>query len=593
MNRLRAYTDVLFEASFEVCNKVGGIYTVLASKAALMKEYYGRYIAVGPYFEGKARLEFRESEPPADLVAVFADLKKEGITAHFGVWQVKGEPNAILIEFGGLLPHKNDIKRELWEIARVDSLNAGWEFEEPMLWSWAVGMLVEKFAAQSQAKVVAHFHEWLAGFGLLYLRSRQAKVGTVFTTHATMLGRALAGSGRDLYGELESLNPDEAAYRCGVQDKYTAERAAAKAAHVFTTVSEITGMEAAKVLGRRPDILVLNGLDMERFPTIEEISIKHISCRDRIREYLVYHFFPYYNLDLEHTLIYFTLCRYEYKNKGLDLFIESLGKLNEILRGDPLKRSVAVFFWVPMGVKGVKTELLLSKNIYRHIKSNIHSHAEEILNNLVMRFMGRNTKIDETLFSQQFLHDLQAGIVQFKRQGNPLILTHDVENERNDAIVSNLVRVGLDNKPDDPVKVIVYPVYLDGNDSLLNLSYYDAMAGCHLGIFPSYYEPWGYTPLESAAMGVPAITSDLAGFGRFVINKVADLNPGMFILRRLNKDWNQQVEALTGILYEFARLTYPVRVQNKIRAREIADMADWKDLITNYIEAHNLAVRTI
>ena len=302
MNRLKAATEILFEVSFEVCNKVGGIYTVLASKAALMKDYYHRYIAVGPYYENKARLEFREEAPPADLAAVFADLRKDGIVAHWGTWGVKGEPNAILLEFLGLMPRKDAIKRELWEIARVDSLKAGWDFEEPMLWSWAAGMLIERFAAQSPTKVAAHFHEWLAGFGLIYLRSRQAKVATVFTTHATMLGRAIAGSGIDLYSELESMNPDEAAYRCGVQDKFTAERAAAKAAHVFTTVSEITGMEAAKVLGRRPDILVLNGLDMEKFPTIEETSIKHVASRDRIREYLTYHFFPYYNLDLERTL---------------------------------------------------------------------------------------------------------------------------------------------------------------------------------------------------------------------------------------------------------------------------------------------------
>ena len=589
---INANAEMLFEASWEICNKVGGIYTVLMSKAALMREFYEDYFMIGPYFEKKAQVIFEEKKPPILFKKIFETLNKEGITCHFGVWQIKGEPNVILIESNGAIGKKDELKKSLWNDYKIDSLKSGWEFEEPMLWSYCVARLLQEISkANPSKKIVGHFHEWLAGFGLLWLKKWDANIKTVFTTHATMLGRSIAGSGSDLYSMIDKMNPEEEAHRYNVYDKFQTERASAHTTDVFTTVSEITGMEAEKILGRKPDVLVLNGLDMDKFPNIEEVSIKHVTSRERIREFLTYYFFPYYSFNMEHNISFFILGRYEFKNKGLDVMIRALAKLNDKLKSEKSNRTVTVFFWIPMNAKGMKVELLENKNYYKHIRSFVEWNSKKILQKIISDFITlKNPVKSNSFFTKEFLTDMQKDILQFKRVGNPLMVTNYIENEQNDAIVKNLLDTGLDNKPDDCVKVIVYPVYLDGNDGMLNLSYYEAIAGCHLGIFPSYYEPWGYTPLETAAMGVPSITTDLAGFGRFIAPQKREGDKGIFILPRLGKTENEVIDELHNIMYRFAKLDHSERVENKMLAKQLSMLADWKHLVKNYIRAHNMAI---
>ena len=291
---IKANADILFEVSWEVCNKVGGIYTVVKSKVALMQKYYKNYIIIGPYVEAKARTDFEELPQPEEIKSIFDILEKEGITCYYGKWTLKEEPTSILIDFSKLVEKKDEIKKELWENFKIDSLSAQWDFDEPIIWCKAVARFLEEYANNNKSKIAAHFHEWMAGSALLHLKKAKAKIATVFTTHATMLGRAIAGSGQDLYGMLDNMNPEEKAYESGVQDKFTTERACAQNTDIFTTVSEITGLEAEKILGRKPEVLVLNGLDTSQFPTVEEFSVKHVTCRKKIREFLTYHFFPYY-----------------------------------------------------------------------------------------------------------------------------------------------------------------------------------------------------------------------------------------------------------------------------------------------------------
>jgi len=387
------------------------------------------------------------------------------------------------------------------------------------------------------------------------------------------------------------LDPEKEAYELNVQDKFHVERACAQNAQVFTTVSEITAIEAEKILGRKADVLVLNGLDVEKFPTTEETSIKHVTCREKIREHLTYHFFPHYTFDLTHNLIFFVFGRYEFKNKGLDILIKALAILNTRLKTEKRNRTIAVFFWIPQQTHSVKIELLENKNYYRHIKNFVEWNSPHILKRIVEDFVSQRDLSSETLFSKEFLIELKKDILKFKRQGNPLILTHEINNENNDPIITALKAEGLDNKEEDKVKAILYPVYLTGNDSLINLSYYDAMAGGHLGIFPSYYEPWGYTPLETSAIGVPAITTDLAGFGRFIEKERGNVEGGIFVLKRYQQKEDLIVADLADIMYKFAMLSHNDRVRNKIMAKNLSNLADWQGLIKNYVLAHNLALK--
>ncbi len=584
----------LFESSWETCNKVGGIYTVIKSKAALMTAAYPNYFLIGPYFEDHARMELEKKEPPQFMKRAFDRIAAQGIVCHFGTWQVKGEPNAILIDSRALLSQKDAIKTTLWEHYRVESLFSHWDFEEPMIWSWAVGMLLEAVVAELPGeKVVAHFHEWLAGIACLYTDLKRLPIATVFTTHATMLGRALCGSGRDLYAELDTLNPYEEAKRVGVMDKFTTERACAHTAKAFTTVSEITGMEAEKILGKKPDVLVLNGLDLSKFPTFEEASIRHIANRDRMREFLTYYFFPYYHFDLDHNLIFSLFGRYEFRNKGIDLFIKALGELNRMLRDHAAERTVTAFFFVPAGISSVNTEVLTNKIFYRHIKDYVMRNADQIDRMIISNLVSDKPLANEDLFSKEFLSNNKKHIMMFHRKGLPPLSTHNLTEGNSDQIISAFRREGLLNRAEDPVKVVFYPVYLNGVDGLLDMDYYNVISGSHLGVFPSYYEPWGYTPLESAALGVPAVTTDLAGFGRFIQKDPRVNHAGLFVLQRYEHDDAEVAGKFATLLFNFARLSRPERAKHKIEAMQLSELADWKELVYNYYEAHNLALSRV
>jgi glycogen(starch) synthase len=591
MEEIKGEADIVFEASWEVCNKVGGINTVLISKAALMMEYYSKYFLIGPYFKEKFDAEVIECGPPSEIGDAFTELREHNIICHYGQWQIRGEPNVILVDFLGISKDKNAIKGILWEKFRIDSLFAQWEFEEPMLWSWAVGMLIKAIAKRMpNKKIVSHFHEWLAGFGLLYLKQTNTSIRTIFTTHATILGRSIAEQGRDLYGLLNTIQPENEARACNIMDKFTVERACAEHTDIFTTVSEITGLEAEKILNRTPEVLVLNGLSLDKFPTIEETSIRHVTNLATMKEFLTYHFFPYYTFNLDHTLIFFIFARYEFKNKGLDIFINALEQMNAKLKEEKSDRTICVFFWIPNKTFGIKKELLENKNVYRQIKHYVDLKATDILKTISEGMLARDENMKDKILTKEFIMDIKKELATFRRVGNPSILTHNIINEENDLLKNKLLQAGLDNKEDDRVKVILYPVYLDGNDGLLNLQYYDGISGCHLGVFPSYYEPWGYTPLEAAAMGVSSVTTDLTGFGRFIESKQIGMHPGIFILQRYQRSAEESTADLAKIFLEFSKLDHVQRVHNKISAKNLSDMADWKHLVKNYIIAHNMAL---
>jgi glycogen(starch) synthase len=588
--------DYLFEVSWEVCNKVGGIYTVLSSKAEQAMQHYTNYCLIGPYIAHNARIEFTQQQAPELFSKVFDALAREGIKCHYGVWEeVKGKPRVILIDFSGMADKKNNIKSDYWNDYAIDSLRGYWDFEEPALWSYCAGRLISMLnSALNGAHVVAQFHEWLAAFGLLYLK-KHSKVATVFTTHATVLGRALSGNGVDLYHSLNTIDPIAEAYKNNIEAKHLTEKAAALNATVFTTVSEITAMEAEKFLGRRPEVLLYNGLDIEKFPSFEDISIKHRISRDKIREFLTYYFFPYYTFDIARNLIFYTIGRCEYHNKGYDILVKALGLLNQRLReqgtAPVANHSVSVFFWIPMEHQGVNINVLENKNYYMHIKDYVNINGPEILTRLTYDLISRKAHPEQGLLNDAFISNLKKDMIAFERQGNPPLSTHVMDESKN-ALLSALKDNGLLNRPTDPVKVIVEPVYIDGSDGFIDLTYYDAIIGCHLGLFPSYYEPWGYTPMESMALGVPALTTDLSGFGMFIKNHSLETD-GVYVLERFNKPEDALVKEFANMLYTFMQYTQEHRIDCKLNAKALASKADWKLFIEHYITAHNMALKKV
>lgn len=592
---MQAKADILFEVSWEVCNKVGGIYTVVKSKAAQMENYYSKsYFLIGPYFPKNALGEFSEGIVPDSFKQPFAELRSEGIICHCGRWQIEGQPNVILLDFESFKPRANDIKKELWEAYKIDSLRAGYDYTEPLVWGYAVGKLIERasFALKGK-KVVAHFHEWLSGAAILYLKKSRSRVGTVFTTHATTLGRTLSSAGVDIYGLWDRINPDDEIYRHGIESKHHLEKQSALNAGVFTTVSEITGMEAEHFLGRKPDLLVLNGLDIDKFPSFEELSIKHRVQRERLKEFLFSYFFPYYTFDMDETLFYFTASRYEFHDKGIDVFIRSLGKLNSRLKESSKDKTIVAFIWVPGHIRALKQELIESKTYFQDIKDSLDDQMAEIRSNIINCVVSGRKITHERLFGNEFLLELKNKLPRFRRKGTPPLSTHDLYDE-NDQVLKLLRESGLNNSESDRVKVIFYPIYLNGADGLSNLNYYEAIQASHLGVFPSYYEPWGYTPLETGAFGVASVTTDLAGFGRF-INSVQkeETKEGIYVIKRLGKSSNEVVEELFNIMLKFCNQSKNDRISNKISARKIASTADWKILAGNYIEAHNLSLERL
>lgn len=592
---MKTKAEVLFESSWEVCNKVGGIFTVLSSKSKQMQKHYdNRYFLIGPYFADISKTSFKEEPIPAQYKKICEELSYQGVICHFGKWLVEGDPNVILIDFSKYQQKINDIKKQFWDNFQVDSLNSAPDFNEPLVWSYTVGMLMEKIkTVHSQENIVLQAHEWLSGGAILYLKQNQIKLPTVFTTHATILGRTLAGNEIEIYNLLTRINPDQEARQYGIIAKHSLEKASAQNASVFTTVSQMTAKEAEHFLGRAVDIVLPNGLDMSEFPSFEEISQKHILYRNKLREFCLYYFAPYYDINFKESLFFFTASRYEFHNKGIDVFIKALQNLNEHMKSVNHKKTIITFFFVPTGVKEIKPEITDAREAFTDIKDLMLEHKNEIEENILHSIATEQPINQQTILGNNFTKKLERRVMKLrtKLNKNAPLSTHTLVNEQHDAILNAFREAGLENKKEDKVKVIFYPIYLSGADGLGDLDYYESIQAAHLGVFPSYYEPWGYTPLESAAWGVSAITSNLSGFGKYFYDTLKNIKmSGISIIDMENETTDEIISDLTNNLIRYVNYDRKDRIENKIQARKIAAMADWKNFSQYYIDAHNLSI---
>jgi len=584
---------LLFEIGWEVCWQLGGIYTVLRSKVPAMLQRWGeRYCLIGPYNPQTAGLEFEE-EPTEGVIRKALDrLRNQGLGCHYGRWMVPGRPRVILLDYRGRYPQLDVDKYLLWKDHGISTVAGDGEVNEVVAFGFSVA---EFFTALTQEfgpapPVIAHFHEWMAGVAVPRIAHLKLPVATLFTTHATLLGRYMASDDPEYYQHLPFINPDEAAGRYKIYPRFAIERAAAHAATVFTTVSEVTSFEAEKLLGRKPDLILPNGLNLHRFAALHEFQNLHREYKEAIHEFVIGHFFPCYSFDLDRTVYLFTSGRYEYRNKGMDLFIEALYHLNERLRPVSGRPTIVAFIITKTATRNINVGTLQSQSMF----DELHKTCEQIEQQMGRRlFRGavNGRIVSEGLLDEDDTVRLKQAIHAWRTGRQPPIVTHDLMDDANDAILRHLRHRGLFNAPDDPVKVVFHPEFLTATSPLISLEYEQFVRGCHLGVFPSYYEPWGYTPMECVALGLPAVTTDLSGFGAYVQRHVPEhQDRGIYVLNRRTRSFDQSVEELVGHLLNFVKLSRRQRIEMRNRVERLSEMFDWSVLIDCYNEAHDMAL---
>lgn len=533
--------DYIFETSWEICNKVGGIYTVISTKApGIQKELEDNYLLIGPdvWKETNSNPDFLEDKYLYRSWREHAEAS--GLRLRIGRWNIKSKPIVILVEFTQYFQIKDKIFATFWEKYQLDSISGQWDYVEPALFGYAAGRVIENFYEynlSSRERIIAHFHEWMAGTGVLYLNDKVPQIGCIFTTHATALGRAIAGNNLPLYEDMESYQPDSTARRFDIVSKFSLERAAAVYCDTFTTVSDITAKECAHFLGRPVDVVTPNGFDDAFVPSDSEFAVRREMARAKLMQVAR----AMFNTDLsDDAMLVINSGRYEFRNKGIDLFIEALAKLNNDAE---LKRPIVAFITVPANQSGVSKKLI------------------ERLNNADF-----NTPVEGRF------------------------LTHGLYNSENDSILSKAMSVGLTNKLTDKVKLIFVPSYLNGRDGIFNFNYYELLIGFDISVFPSYYEPWGYTPLESLAFHIPTITTTLAGFGLWIKEKNKVPQPGAWVVERTDSNSIQVVETIGEIMLEYSNYNQQQIEEAQKKAFKLSRIALWHELIDKYKESFALAL---
>ncbi len=612
--------DFVIEISSEAARKVGGIYTVLQSKSGKMVELFGdNYLLIGLYDPYVTKGDFFEEEPPAKFQRLFKEVEPLGIKCYYGRWVTGNDTKVILIDpsaFGerrvGNDKQINLIKYELWKNFGIDSLFMGWDFNRNVSWAYSAGIVVEKILQDDSLRgknCVVHCHEWISGAALLYLKKKNINAGLVFTTHATSLGRAKVASGEDLIKEVsEGLNSGrmvdvQDAYKFKIEGQHLLEKACAENCDVFTTVSDVIAKEAEYMFGRKSDVITPNAIDFNKLPSESEVRYIAQGSREEIQKLCYSIFLPYYKVNPRDSLFIYLSGRYEFYNKGIDLYIKALAKLDHLLRKENSQRDIFAFIFVPTNVSKVKEEICDNLLIINKITSllkmykkdvNLISNLREIVEKSVK--LAEGEKIDVSEYAQFFIdlpRDIQLEIVKLyrslkKTNEKPPIECFELSYP-NDQILNGLRSLGLDNSPQNKVKVVFYPTYLKPGDGLLHMEYWEVISAFDVGIFPSRYEPWGYTPVEAATMLNLAMTSDRAGFGRYILNNFGKRD-SIVVIPMVGKKEEEIVDFIANQVVKISKLEREKLEKLKVEARSIVESCDWEKQIQNYLKAYELSI---
>uniref|UniRef100_A0A8C5GVK5 Glycogen [starch] synthase n=1 Tax=Gouania willdenowi TaxID=441366 RepID=A0A8C5GVK5_GOUWI len=530
---------VLFEIAWEVANKVGGIYTVIQTKARLTAEEWGEnYFLVGPYVESNVRTQVELIEPTNPILKRTIDkMNSSGCKVYFGRWLIEGSPYVVLIDVAFTAWSLDRWKTELWDLCAIGVPWFDREANDAVLFGFLTAWLLGEFAAQSEdpPHIVAHFHEWLAGLGLVLCRERQLSIATIFTTHATLLGRYLCAGNVDFYNNLAKFNVDKEAGDRQIYHRYCLERAATHCAHVFTTVSQITAIEAEHLLKRKPDVITPNGLNVKKFQAVHEFQNLHAQSKNRIQEFVRGHFYGQLDFNMDKCLFLFIAGRYEFSNKGADLFLEALARLNYLLRVNHSDVTVIAFFIMPARTNNFNVETLKGQAVRKQLWDTAQTVKE--------RF---GKKLYESLLHGQ-LPDVSKML------------------DKEDFTIMKRA-----------IFIIFHPEFLSSTSPLLPMDYEEFVRGCHIGVFPSYYEPWGYTPAECTVMGIPSISTNLSGFGCFMEEHIADPSAyGIYILDRRYRGVDESCNQLTSYLFQFCKQSRRQRIIQRNRTERLSDLLDW------------------
>uniref|UniRef100_A0A7D6R712 Glycogen [starch] synthase n=1 Tax=Sinonovacula constricta TaxID=98310 RepID=A0A7D6R712_SINCO len=584
-----------FECAWEVANKVGGIYTVIKSKAQITTEELGdQYCLLGPYNESCVRTEVELLEPHSyEMREVLQEMRDHGIRVFFGRWLIDGYPKVVLFDIGSAAWKLDQYKQELWEKTNIGIPWHDTESNDAVIFGNLVAWFIQSFRNKLEGKpyVLAHFHEWLAGVALILLRMRKADVATIFTTHATLLGRYLCAGNADFYNNLSTFNLDKEAGDRQIYHRYCMERAACHTCHCFTTVSEITGVEAEHLLKRKADVILPNGLNVKKFSAIHEFQNLHAISKERIHDFVKGHFYGHYDFDLDKTLYFFSAGRYEFMNKGADMFIESLARLNHFLKAAGSEMTVIAFLIFPARTSNFNVESLRGQAIAKQLRDTV-SHVQNQIGKRIFEtaLRGKIPTGDDVLLQEDTVK-LKRCIFTAQRSSLPPICTHNVDGDAQDPILCALRRCQLFNNRHDRVKVVFHPEFLNSTNPLFGMDYEDFVRGCHLGVFPSYYEPWGYTPAECTVMGIPSMTSNLSGFGCFMKEHVADTKSyGIYIIDRRSQSVDDSSQQLAQYMFDFTCLSRRQRIIQRNRTERLSELLDWKNLGVYYRQARNMAL---
>lgn len=544
MNEMIKTPEFLFESSWEVCNKVGGIYTVLSTKAhTLQGIFHDKLLFIGPdIWEDKPIQDFKED------TALFAAWRQhaatvDGLRVKVGRWQVPGTPPVVLVDFKPFFKERDAFFFSMWESFQVDSIHAYGDYDESCIFAYAVGKVIESFYHFHQLEgkpVAALFNEWMLGMAALYVKKQLPAIATLFTTHATSIGRSIAGNNKALYAYMSGYNGDQMARELNMEAKHSLEKQTAHHVDCFTTVSDITAHECRQLLDKAPDIVTPNGFEPNFVPEGPAYETRRARARKAL--FNVAEKLLGCPID-ENAILVSTSGRYEYRNKGIDVFIEAM---NRVRTSGRLQREVVAFLMVPAWVRAPRADL---KEV---VEKGIRTTAP-----------------------------LQCPFI-----------THWLNNMSEDKVLNYIFSCGFTNAATEKLKIIFVPSYLNGHGGIFNMSYYDLLIGMDVTVYPSYYEPWGYTPLESIAFGIPTITTDLAGFGLWAKKSVSGqyLSEGVEVIHRDDFNYFEVADAIKESILTLSQTHRTERGSIKQRCFDLASKAEWSKFITYYQQAFDIAL---